>query len=43
MKIGLPIKSLIKATIFKHFAAAKPLQECDKTIKNLAMAGWAPS
>src|ERR1700741_4530702 len=35
MKIGLPIKSLIKATIFKHFCGGEAISECDNTIKNL--------
>lgn len=35
MKIGLPIKSLIKATIFKHFCGGETIEECDSTIKKL--------
>ncbi len=35
MNIGLPIKSLIKATIFKHFCGGETIAECDSTIKNL--------
>ncbi|MDB5089929.1 MAG: proline dehydrogenase [Mucilaginibacter sp.] len=35
IKIGLPIKGLIKATIFKHFCGGETIAECDKTIKNL--------
>ncbi|HZX57492.1 MAG TPA: proline dehydrogenase family protein, partial [Mucilaginibacter sp.] len=35
MKIGLPIKSLIKATIFAHFCGGEAISECDRTIKNL--------
>lgn len=35
MKIGLPIKSIIKATIFKHFCGGETISECDSTIKNL--------
>jgi proline dehydrogenase len=35
MKIGLPIKSIIKATIFKHFCGGETITECDSTIKNL--------
>ncbi len=35
MKIGLPIKSIIKATIFKHFCGGETIAECDNTIKNL--------
>lgn len=36
IKIGLPIKGLIKATIFKHFCGGETIDECAKTIKNLA-------
>jgi proline dehydrogenase len=39
MKIGLPIKSLIKATIFKHFCGGETISECDSTIKNLYAGG----
>ncbi len=39
MKIGLPIKSLIKATIFKHFCGGETIAECDKTIKKLYQSG----
>lgn len=39
MNIGLPIKSLIKATIFKHFCGGETIEECDNTIKNLAEGG----
>lgn len=39
MAIGLPIKSLIKATIFKHFCGGETIAECDNTIKNLAQGG----
>jgi proline dehydrogenase len=39
MSIGLPIKSLIKATIFKHFCGGETIAECDNTIKNLAQGG----
>jgi proline dehydrogenase len=35
MKIGLPIKSLIKGTIFKHFCGGETIEECDNTIKKL--------
>src|SRR3569623_1324197 len=36
MSIHLPIKSLIKATIFKHFCGGETIEECDATIKKLA-------
>lgn len=39
MKIGLPIKNLIKATIFKHFCGGETIDECDGTIKKLARGG----
>jgi len=35
ISIGLPIKGLIKATIFKHFCGGETITECDSTIKNL--------
>ncbi|WP_439697240.1 proline dehydrogenase family protein [Mucilaginibacter sp. AW1-7] len=39
IKIGLPIKGLIKATIFKHFCGGETIAECDNTIKNLYSGG----
>lgn len=39
IKIGLPIKGLIKATIFKHFCGGESITECYATIKNLASGG----
>lgn len=39
MKIGLPIKSIIKATIFKHFCGGETIAECNQTIKNLHAGG----
>src|ERR1700744_3001964 len=39
MAIKLPIKRLIKATIFKHFCGGETIQECDTTIKNLYKSG----
>jgi len=39
MKIGLPIKGVIKATIFKHFCGGETINECDNTIKNLHNGG----
>ncbi|MBS7565300.1 proline dehydrogenase family protein [Mucilaginibacter sp. Bleaf8] len=39
MNIGLPIKGIIKATIFKQFCGGESIAECDATIKNLASAG----
>jgi proline dehydrogenase len=39
MKVGLPIKGIIKATIFKHFCGGETITGCDPTIKNLASGG----
>jgi proline dehydrogenase len=39
MAIGLPIKRLIKATIFRHFCGGETIKECDNTIKNLSTGG----
>jgi len=39
INIGLPIKGIIKATIFKHFCGGETIAECDKTIKNLYNGG----
>ncbi|RYE16322.1 MAG: proline dehydrogenase, partial [Sphingobacteriales bacterium] len=39
VNIGLPIKGLIKATIFKHFCGGETIEECDRTIKNLYGGG----
>ncbi|HVW96229.1 MAG TPA: proline dehydrogenase family protein [Mucilaginibacter sp.] len=36
IKLGLPIKGLIRATIFKHFCGGETITECNKTIKNLS-------
>ncbi|HZY39620.1 MAG TPA: proline dehydrogenase family protein [Mucilaginibacter sp.] len=35
IRIGLPIKGLIKATIFRHFCGGETIRECEKTIQNL--------
>jgi proline dehydrogenase len=35
IKTYLPIKGLIKATIFKQFCGGETIEECDKTIKEL--------
>ncbi|MES2284223.1 MAG: proline dehydrogenase family protein [Bacteroidota bacterium] len=35
IKIHLPIKGLIKATIFKQFCGGETIEECDKTVKEL--------
>jgi len=39
IKIGLPIKGLIKATIFKHFCGGETIRECENTIKTLERGG----
>jgi len=39
MAIGLPIKRLIKKTIFRHFCGGETIQECNNTIKNLSKGG----
>lgn len=36
LNIGLPIKSAIKATIFKHFCGGETIAECENTIAQLA-------
>ncbi|MNK03481.1 Bifunctional protein PutA [compost metagenome] len=35
--IGLPIKGVIKATIFKHFCGGETIAECEHTIEQLAI------
>lgn len=39
MKLGLPIKGIIKATIFKHFCGGETILECDGAIKKLNEGG----
>jgi proline dehydrogenase len=39
MNIGLPIKGVIKATIFKQFCGGETIAECNDTIKNLSTGG----
>jgi proline dehydrogenase len=34
-KIGLPIKSIVKATIFKHFCGGESIKECEATVEAL--------
>lgn len=36
MNIGLPIKGIIKATIFKHFCGGETIAECESTIAQLS-------
>jgi proline dehydrogenase len=35
LKLKLPVKGIIRATIFKHFCGGETISECDATIKNL--------
>lgn len=35
LNIGLPIKGIIKATIFKHFCGGETIAECENTIQQL--------
>lgn len=37
LNIGLPIKGIIKATIFKHFCGGETITECEHTIEQLAL------
>jgi len=39
VNIGLPIKGLIKSTIFQHFCGGETITECNTTIKNLYEGG----
>ena len=35
LKLGLPIKSLIKATIFRQFCGGESIEECEQTVAQL--------
>ncbi|MBE7176509.1 MAG: proline dehydrogenase family protein [Mucilaginibacter polytrichastri] len=35
MRIGLPVKPVIKATIFNHFCGGETIEKCEHTIRNL--------
>ncbi|HEY8400691.1 MAG TPA: proline dehydrogenase family protein [Cytophagaceae bacterium] len=37
LRLKLPIKNLIKNTIFQHFCAGESLKDCEKTIYNLGI------
>lgn len=37
LNIGLPIKGIIKSTIFKHFCGGETIAECEHTIEQLAL------
>ncbi|MFD2864191.1 proline dehydrogenase family protein [Mucilaginibacter antarcticus] len=39
VNIGLPIKGIIKATIFKHFCGGETIRECEDTVKSLERGG----
>ncbi len=39
IRLHLPINMIIKPTIFKHFCGGENIQECDKTIEELARFG----
>lgn len=39
VKIGLPVKGIIKATIFKQFCGGETITECNATIKKLSLGG----
>jgi proline dehydrogenase len=39
LNMHLPIKGIIRATIFKQFCGGETIAECDSTIKNLAQGG----
>lgn len=35
LKIGLPIKGLLRKTIFNHFCGGESISDCDKTVESL--------
>jgi len=37
LKAGLPVKGLIKTTVFNHFCGGETIDDCDQAVKNL----WA--
>ncbi len=39
LKLGLPVKSLIKATIFRQFCGGESIAECEKTVAQLHAGG----
>lgn len=39
LKAGLPIKGIIKNTIFKHFCGGETIEDCEKTIQSLTNRG----
>jgi proline dehydrogenase len=39
LKVGLPIKGIIRDTIFKHFCGGETIEDCEKTIQALTDKG----
>ncbi len=39
LKIGLPVKGIIKNTVFAHFCGGETIEECQKTTENLGAYG----
>ncbi len=39
LKLGLPVKGIIKSTVFSHFCGGENIQECEATIKSLSEFG----
>lgn len=39
LKVGLPIKGIIRDTIFKHFCGGETIEDCKETIESLATNG----
>lgn len=39
LRLHLPIKSIIKYTIFEHFCGGETIQDCEKTIQELGRSG----
>ena len=39
LKMGLPIKPIIRATIYKHFCGGETIEQCTETINNLGKYG----
>ena len=39
LRIGIPIKGLVRATIFDHFCGGESIEDCDKAVKALYKKG----
>jgi proline dehydrogenase len=39
LSLGLPVKSLIKSSVFKYFCGGESLEECEPTVAKLGRAG----